>query len=105
MLTEYQKDLMAQLKKEVAAGGRLRASPILSIAIAQDEIHFVTNFSRSQREIYERAIRDSGVGHLYIQEGATDALGRAIPNCLRLMAKEANDLSSFWRKFEEIKNG
>ena len=65
----------------------------------------LTNFQRSQREIYERAIVDSGMNHVFVADMAVDELGRVMPDYLRLMATEVKDLGEFWKKLEALKNG
>lgn len=72
-------------------------------AASKMDLHFLTNFSRSQREIYEQAIRDTGIKHLYVAERAVNVLGQVMPDYLRLMTTENKDLSEFWKRVRELK--
>jgi hypothetical protein len=65
----------------------------------------ITNFLSNDRVIYEQAITNSGMKHLYISEGATDKIGHPLPNLLRLMAGDRRDLSAFWEEVKRLKNG
>lgn len=76
-----------------------RPTPILSIT-GNDRL--ITNFPESDRDIYERAIKESGMTHLFIADGATSRSGHLLPNTLRLMATEVKGLGEFWKKLEAL---
>lgn len=68
-----------------------------------DEVSLITNFDRSDRHIYQKAIELSGHSELYIADDATDILGNRLTYLLALRSKERQDLSDFWDIFEQIR--
>jgi hypothetical protein len=65
----------------------------------------ITNFDRSDRHIYQKAIELSGHSELYIADDAIDIFGNRLTYLLALRTNECKDLSDFWDIFEQIQKG
>ena len=71
-----------------------------------DDDTLLTNFSKSETEIYSRAIKEYekkyGDKCLYITEDAYWQNGYKDPELSALRTRERKDMTAFWRIFEEI---
>ena len=71
-----------------------------------DDDTLLTNFSKSETEIYSRAIEEykkrCGDDCLYITEDAYWQNGYKDPELSALRTRERKDMTAFWRIFEEI---
>ena len=71
-----------------------------------DNDTLLTNFSKSETEIYSRAIKKyeekCGDKCLYITEDAYWQNGHKDPELSALRTRERKDMTEFWRIFEQI---
>lgn len=71
-----------------------------------DDMTLLTNFDKSETEIYSRAIKEyeekTGDKCLYITEDAYWQNGYKDPEMSALRTRERKDLTAFWRIFEQI---
>lgn len=67
--------------------------------------HLLTNFPAEELSIYQRAIAAYGKkGHLFICNVAYAANGLHLQDCHALWTYGKQDLSEFWRIFDEIRD-
>lgn len=62
----------------------------------------VTNFNKSDRPLYEKAIELSGHNELYIADDAIDIYGNRLHYLLALRTRECKSLNDFWDVYEEL---
>ena len=71
-----------------------------------DDMTLLTNFDKSETEVYSLAIKEYeekyGDKCLYITEDAYLQNGYKDPKMSALRTRERKDLSAFWRIFEKI---
>lgn len=67
-----------------------------------EDTSLVTNFSKSDRCLYERAIELSEHSELYISDDATDIYGNRLPHLLALRSREFKSLTYFWDVYEQL---
>ena len=69
----------------------------------EEDEYLLTNFDKSERSIYEKAITLSGETTLFIRENAYDVYGHKIEEYNALCCTEHKDYSAFWRCFKTVK--
>lgn len=99
---QFHKDALDRILRDLPSREELVYFGAFEAASKRNPV-LLTNFPRSQREIYEQAILDSGMSHVFVADMAVDKLGRVMPDYLRLMTTEDKELSEFWRKVKELK--
>ena len=68
----------------------------------QEDVSLVTNFMRSDRHTYQKAIELSGHSELYIADDATDIFGNKLPHLLALRTNSDRELTDFWNVYRQI---
>ena len=68
-----------------------------------EDVSLVTNFNKSDRRLFERAIELSEHNELYITDDAVDIYGNRLPHLLALRSREFTSLSYFWNVYNQLK--
>ena len=68
-----------------------------------EDASLVTNFNKSDRPLFEKAIELSEHHELYITDDAVDIYGNRLSHLLALRSRECTSLSYFWNVYNQIR--